>query len=142
MQAQTLAVRRVLLAWVLSAGLACGGGDLGSTDVDGAVDASTGDGVTEDARIGPDAGDAPDGAVGDAPATDAPATDAPATDASPDAPAPSCPALAACPATPAVTEGGGPKPIERCAFVLKDDGKGPAYEAAIAGPRCWASMAV
>lgn len=128
-QAQTAAVRRVLLSWVLSAGLACGGGDLGSTDVDAAVDASTGDGAREDAWIGPDAGDAPDGVVGDAPATDAPAIDAPAADA----PAPSCPALAACPATPAVTEGGGPKPIERCAFVLKDDGKGPAYEAAIAG---------
>ncbi|MGZ3423344.1 MAG: hypothetical protein ACXWUG_05230 [Polyangiales bacterium] len=39
---------------------------------------------------------------------------------------PSCAATSKCPATPAVTEGGGPKAIDRCAFVLKDGAKGYA----------------
>lgn len=130
-------MRHLLLLWVLGAGVACGGGELGA-DVpdDGAADASS---PTDDAAVSDTSLDAATDGISptDAPTTDAPATDAPVTDAAADAAdtsvAPSCAALAACPTTPAVTEGGGPKPIERCAFVLTDEGKGATYEAAITG---------
>lgn len=142
--AQTSPVRRRVLPFVLASaliGAGCGGGDVGAsaTETDGALDdvsvaaEASGDAGADDAT-------SPDASV-DAPTSDAVTEDAVApvdsstADAAPidAAPPPSCPALAACPATPAVTEGAGPKPIERCAFALGDDGKGASYEAAIGG---------
>ena len=98
-------------------------------DDDGSVDASRVDASLVDAGRA----DTPD-ATGSATSDAAPPLDAAPEASTLDAPTPpSCAARAACPAPPAVTEGAGPVAIERCAFVLEDDGKRATYEAAIAG---------
>ncbi len=128
-------MRRILLAGFVGSSIACSGG---SDAERSATDAASGDVRMEadgeaDASLAPDAsaeaasgdGSPADGALADVAANTDGATDA--------APGPSCAALAACPATPSVTEGAGPRSIDRCAFVLRDDGKAATYEAALAG---------
>lgn len=128
---------RALLLCSLLVGCSPGEGTLSDpTELSDASDAAAsdaGDEAGDDADTsGTDAGS---DATTDTPIVSDVGVDGFIADTAPDAPPPpSCPALAACPSTPAgLTEGGGPRPIERCAFVLDDDGKGPAYETAIAG---------
>lgn len=117
-------VRRLLLCLLIGTGLGCGSGDESSTatEVDASLEDSNADTATTES-----------GAAETSPVEDSASDTSVVADAVVDtAPPPACPSLAACPATPSgLTEGGGPKPIEKCAFVLKDDGK--PYETAIAG---------
>jgi hypothetical protein len=87
------------------------------------VDDATDETSTDDTSV------AIDSSVDETTTVDAPVVDA-TPDVSSDTFVPSCPATSKCPATPAVTEGGGPKAIDRCAFFLKDSGK--AYAPIIA----------
>lgn len=118
-----------MIVWVVASGLACGGegGSTDERDVGAAEETSVADSSVDSSveEVANDATAETETSVDGAP----PPVDT-GVDAGP--PPPSCAALAGCPGTPAgLTEGNGPKPIERCAFVLKDDGKD--YETAITG---------